>query len=85
MVLSVMIPDDLAEELTRAADAAGKTPAEITVAALRRELLSAARLEQSLSPIRQAFQASGLTEDEAVDLFETEKHALRRERAAGSP
>lgn len=85
MVLSVTIPDDLAEELARAADAAGKTPAEITVAAIRRELLLTTRCEQALAPIRQAFRASGLTEDEAVDLFEAEKHSLRRERAADRP
>jgi hypothetical protein len=30
--------------------------------------------------VRTAFEASGLSEDEAVELFEAEKHALRHQR-----
>ena len=82
MTLSVTIPDELAEALTRSAQAAGKTPEEVAVSAIRRNLLATAKLNEALAPIRKAFQESGLTEDEAVELFEAEKHALRRERAA---
>jgi predicted DNA-binding antitoxin AbrB/MazE fold protein len=42
------------------------------------------KLEGLLLPVREAFEASGLSEDEAVELFEAEKHALRRERRAPS-
>lgn len=82
MTLSVTIPDELAEKLTRSAHAAGKTPEEVAVLAIRRNLLATAKLNEALAPIREAFQESGLTEDEAVELFEAEKHAMRRERSA---
>ncbi len=36
---------------------------------------------QLMAAVRQAFESSGLTEDEAVELFEAEKHALRQESA----
>jgi hypothetical protein len=82
MTLSVTIPDELAEELSRTAQAVGKTPEEVAVSAIRRNLLATAKLNETLAPIREAFQKSGLTEDEAVELFEAEKHAMRSERAA---
>lgn len=84
MSVTVTIPDDLADELTRTAQAIGKTPEEVAVVAIRRNLLATAKLNEALMPIRDAFQKSGLTEDEAVELFEAEKHALRREQAAAS-
>ena len=82
MALCVTIPDELAEELNRTAQAVGKTPEEIAVRAIRRNLLATAKLNEALAPIREAFRKSGLTEDEAVELFEAEKHAMRRELAA---
>ena len=80
MSLSVTIPDELAEELSRTARAAGKTPEEVAVTAIRRNLMATARLNEALAPIRAAFENSGLTEDQAVELFEAEKHALRKEK-----
>jgi hypothetical protein len=82
MTLSITIPDELADELACFAEAVGKTPEEAVVSAIRRNLLATAKLNETLYPIRTAFQESGLTEDEAVELFEAEKHAMRRERAA---
>ena len=73
MALTVTIPDELADELTRTAEAAGKTAQEIAVSAIRRNLLASAKLSEALAPIRDAFHESGLTEDEAVELFEAEK------------
>ncbi len=37
-------------------------------------------LDELLRPVREAFAASGLSEDEAAELFEAEKHALRQAR-----
>jgi hypothetical protein len=82
MSLSVTIPDDLADQLVRTAHATGKTPEEVAVVAIRRNLLVSAKINDALAPIREAFQDSGLTEDEAVELFEAEKHALRQEQVA---
>ena len=39
-----------------------------------------AMLQKLLLPVREAFEASGLSEDEAVEIFEAEKHSLRQER-----
>jgi len=52
--------------------------------AIRRNLLAAAKLTEALAPIREAFQKSQLSEDEAVELFEAEKHAWRREQSAAN-
>ncbi len=35
---------------------------------------------EALAPVRAAFESSELSEDEAVEIFEAEKHMLRRER-----
>jgi hypothetical protein len=37
-----------------------------------------------MTPIHEAFESSGLTEAGTVELFESEKHALRRERHQAS-
>ncbi len=46
--------------------------------------LSDQRLEELLRPTREAFRASGMTEDEAVELFEAEKHLMRQERKSNA-
>lgn len=79
--MRVEIPDELAKELRETADAIGSEPEKVAVAAIRRGLEVREKLEELLLPVRQAFEASGLSEDEAVELFEAEKHALRRERS----
>ncbi len=78
--MQVQIPDELAKELVERAKAAGSEPEKIAVAAIRQGLHTDEQLERLLSPTREGFQASGLTENEAVELFEAEKHAMRRER-----
>jgi hypothetical protein len=84
MTLSVTIPDRLAEELLEFARARGKSPEEIALTAIERELSASTDLSTILAPVREAFTHSGLSENEAVDIFEEEKHALRKERRAGS-
>lgn len=78
MSLILEIPDDLAIELTQQASATGVRPEQVALAALRRSLAAEKRLNDLLAPIRQAFEQSGMTEDEAVEVFEAEKHAMRR-------
>lgn len=79
MVIRVDIPADVECKLRRQAELCGRSINELAVLAIRRGI-SAYEREQQLAPIRQAFATSGMTEDEAVELFEHEKHALRRER-----
>jgi predicted transcriptional regulator len=85
MSLNLIIPDELASDLERTARAAGKTPEEIAISAIRRNLMAMAKLNDALSPVREAFVQSGLTEDEAIEVFEREKHDLRRERTTTRP
>lgn len=77
--MELHIPDDLADALRRRAAACGSDPEKLAVQAIRQILHSEVELEQQLRPVREAFLASGKTEEEAVQLFEEEKHALRRE------
>ncbi len=68
------------------AKATDKTPEQVALNAIERDLTSLDRLNEVLAPIRAAFEASGMTEDEAVELFEAEKQAWRAEqRASESP
>lgn len=82
MSIHVEIPEPLAEKVARAAKSQGKSAEAVVLEAVASQLDPLGRLNAALAPIRTAFQESGLTEDEAVELFEAEKHALRRERAA---
>lgn len=78
--MQLQIPDELAKELAKRAASLGSAPEELAVAAIRRQLDADDQLEQALAPIHDAFDSSGLTEQDAVELFEAEKHAMRRER-----
>jgi hypothetical protein len=78
--MRVEIPDELAKELRETAQAIGSEPDKVAVAAIRRGLEAREKLEELLRPVREAFETSGLSEDQAVELFEAEKHALRQER-----
>jgi hypothetical protein len=82
MSIHVEIPEPLAEKVAQAAKSQGKSPAAVVLEAVAIQLDPLGRLNAALAPIREAFKKSGLTEDEAVELFEAEKHAMRRERAA---
>jgi hypothetical protein len=82
MSLHLVIPDPLAAKVAQAAKLQGKSPEDIVLEAIAKRLDPLGRLNEALAPIREAFQASGLSEDEAVELFEAEKHAMRRERDA---
>jgi hypothetical protein len=82
MTIHVEIPEPLAEKVTRAAKSQGKSPQDVVLQAVADRVDPLSRLNAALAPVRQAFQESGLTEDEAVELFEEEKHAMRAERQA---
>ncbi len=78
MPLHIEIPDDLARELTERAAAFHGKPEQVALNAIRRSLASDRKLSELLAPVHEAFRESGMTEDEAVELFEAEKHAMRR-------
>jgi predicted transcriptional regulator len=82
MSLVIEIPDELAQQLQQRAAETGTAPEKVAISAIERQFRSEESLKQTLEPIRQAFRESGMTEEEAVELFEAEKHAMRRERRA---
>ena len=85
MTLNVTLSDDVAERLVAAAKATAGTPEQFAAAAIERNLAAWEaweRAEKSLAPVRAAFEASGMSEDEANELFEAEKQAWRAERRA---
>ena len=84
MSIHVEIPDDIAQWLEEQAKASGNKPETVAVETLRQQVEADTTYGQLMMPIHEAFQSSGLTEDEAVELFETEKHTLRRERQQAS-
>jgi predicted transcriptional regulator len=82
MTLNITLDDRLGEQLASLAQATSRTPEQIATAVIERDLARREQLDAVLAPIRAAFAASGLTEDELGDLLEAEKHAMRAERRA---
>ncbi len=77
MSLQVDIPDEIARKLAERVAQTGANPAEFVIHAVERTLAEAERLDQ-VGPVRQAYEASGLSDEELGDLLEAEKHAHRR-------
>jgi predicted transcriptional regulator len=82
MTLTLQIPDDLAQQLQKQAESLGSAPELLAVAAIRRQMQAEEQLDRVLTPVREAFEASGMTEDELSDLLEQAKHEMRAERRA---
>lgn len=81
MTLSVTLSDKVAEHLASLAKATSRTPEQVAADMIERNLAWQCA-EESLAPVRAAFEASGMTEDELSDLIDAEIHAMRRERRA---
>jgi predicted transcriptional regulator len=84
MTLKLNLSPELAERLEKAARGSSRTPEQIALAAIERNLTAWERLDKCLAPVHAAFEASGLTEDELTELLEAEKHAMRREHSGAS-
>jgi predicted transcriptional regulator len=82
MSLVIQIPDELAQQLQQRAAETGTAPEKFAISAIEQQIRDEENRKRMLAPIHEAFRASGMTEDEAVELFEAEKHAMRRERRA---
>ena len=82
MVLTIPISKQAEATLAAKAKAAGVDLP--TYAAHHLEMLGQPprSLREISGPIADAFEASGMTEDELSDLLEEEKHAMRAERRA---
>jgi hypothetical protein len=81
MTLTVDLADADAQRLAEKARAAG-VDVQTYVERLVRLAATCAPLDDVLRPVREAFQASGMSEDELGELLEEAKHEMRRERRA---
>jgi hypothetical protein len=81
MTLTVDLADADAQRLAEKARAAG-VDVQTYVERLVRLAATSVPLDDVLRPVREAFQASGMSEDELGELLEEAKHEMRRERRA---
>lgn len=82
MTIHVEIPEPLAGKVAEAARSQGKTPEAVVLDAVAKKLDPLARLDELMAPVYDRMQSLGISEDEAVEEFEAQKHALRQERQA---
>lgn len=80
MTLHVDLSAALTERLEILAKVTSRTPEQVALAAIERELTAWDRADEALEPVRVAFEASGMSDDDLSELLETEKHAMRLER-----
>ncbi len=81
MTLRIQLPLRAENRLADKARAAGIDVAEYATQLLESEALRPTLCEIS-GPIHEAFEASGMTEEELGDLLEVAKHEMRAERRA---
>ena len=81
MTLTLELPDEEKQLLIKKAQAAGLDVQSYVERIVR---VAAARppIDEVLRPVREAFRASGMTDDELGDLLEKAKHETRTERWA---
>src|SRR4051812_9307153 len=82
MSIQIEIPDPLADKVAQAAKSQGKSPTDVVLEAVAQRLDPFAHLHELMAPVYDRMKELGITEDEAVEDFEAEKHAMRRERRA---
>ena len=83
MVLQIPLAPEIEAKLRAKADAVGEDVAAYAAGVLARTAEPPLPLEQISGPIAQAFEASGMTEDELSDLLEEVKHDHRRRNEHG--
>ena len=83
MTLQIDLEPEVVARLRREASARGE---DISAYAARilREALTPETIRAALAPVREAFERSGMTEDELSALLEREKHAMRAEKRVPS-
>lgn len=82
MSIHVEIPDPLAAQVAVFARSKGKTPEDVVLDAVARQVDPLAHLREAMAPVYRRMEELRITEDEAVEDFDELKHQLRRERRA---
>jgi hypothetical protein len=79
MTLTLNLPDEDERRLSEKAKAAG-IDLQTYVERIVRTAANRPPIDEILRPVRDAFHASGMTEDELGELLEKAKHDMRAER-----
>lgn len=82
MSIVVELPPEEATQLERRADEKGYAVEDYIKTLIARDLLAAQSFDDILAPVRQGFQASGMSEEEANTLFEMAREEAYRDRQA---
>jgi hypothetical protein len=82
MSIHVEIPEPLAGKVEQAAKQQGRSPRDIVLEAVAKRIDPLTRLDELMAPVYDRMKELGVSEDEAVEDFEAEKHAMRKEREA---
>ena len=81
MTLTLNLAERDAQRLAEKAQAAG-VDVQTYVERIVRAAATSPPLDEALRPVRDAFHASGMSEDQLGELLEEAKHEMRRERRA---
>jgi hypothetical protein len=81
VTLTLELPDDVRKRLADKATSAGLDLQAYAQRVLHGEAFSPP-LAETLKPIRDAFKASGMTEEQLTEELENAKHEMRAERRA---
>jgi hypothetical protein len=79
-MLQILLPPDTETKLRERASAHGQDVSSYAAQLLEEALNSP--VDKLLASVREAYEQSGITEDESFEFLEAEKHAMRRERRA---
>lgn len=82
MSIHVEIPEPLAAKVTDAAKSQGKSPEDLVLDAVAKNIDPLADIHELMIPVYNRMKELGISEEDAVEEFEAEKHAMRRERRA---
>lgn len=80
MEIFLPISEETERALRQQAAEAGVSPEALAARVVERSVRTIEELRRITDPIRKAVEASGMSEDEIVEVFEAEKHAMRAER-----
>ncbi|HXG66734.1 MAG TPA: hypothetical protein VNO70_16655 [Blastocatellia bacterium] len=81
MGMTITLPEDLADEVRRAASRQGQDAERYAISALRKAV-NKPSLDEILAPFRKEFAESGMTEDEFDNLIEEARQEIWEEKQA---
>lgn len=80
MTLSIEIPAETRRRLEERAGRMGQTIEAVALELIARGVEEPRSIDSILAPFRREVEASGITDEELDDLFESEREAIHREK-----